>query len=301
MTGDPAALAVAGPGFQHEVGVVGDGVIDRILELHRHLFYRPYHLQVPVAFLIDRAGELAVVYREGIPPGRIADDLELLDLEGDALASRAGFFRGRWAGAPVGDRPAVLIKSYLGRGMADEAERVFRARAGHVTVRDQGGEIARAIGEGYLFLGQLDPAERLLFEALGSEPEQPRVLNNLGALKLAQGDAAEAKRFWSRAREADLTYAAPRLNLGKQLMKEEETAEAIDVLLEYVGLEEMDADGYHYLAIGHLRNRNWEKAVTVLRRLLELRPGDRAARENLAKVYLTLGKRDEAARVMRGN
>ena len=81
-------------------------------------------------------------------------------------------------------------------------------------------------------------------------------------------------------------------------MKEGQTEAAMGLLEEFVQLDGESADGRHYLAMGYLRGGMWERARDALEVLLRLRPGDRAARENLAKVYLQLGKPGEARRVM---
>ena len=298
LTGAEGGAEILGDGFRHEVGMVADDVVDRILVLHRHLFYRPYQLQVPVAFLLDGSGALAAVYRSGIDAEGVREDVAMLEAGEAVWARRASVSDGVWVGGAVGERPAVLIEAYLGEGMTDEAERVFRARRAHVTVAAQAGEIARAIGDGYLYSGAYAEAERLLTEACSLDAGLVKALNNLAALKLRKGEAGEARRLWEEAVEADASYAAPRLNLGKLLMKEGQTEAAMGLLEEFVQLDGESADGRHYLAMGYLRGGMWERARDALEVLLRLRPGDRAARENLAKVYLQLGKPGEARRVM---
>ena len=49
LTGADVTDEILGSGFRHEVGQVSEAVVERILRLHRHLFYRPYRLKVPVA------------------------------------------------------------------------------------------------------------------------------------------------------------------------------------------------------------------------------------------------------------
>ena len=99
---------------------------------------------------------------------------------------------------------------------------------------------------------------------------------------------AEAKRLWREASDLEEAFSAPRFNLGKQLMKEQRTAEAMILFLEYWVLEPDSPDAHNYLSMGYLRGREFAKAEMHLKRLIELRPDDGIAYTNLAKVYLAL-------------
>ncbi|HJM62371.1 MAG TPA: ASPIC/UnbV domain-containing protein [Roseibacillus sp.] len=282
------AMVIAETKFPFPVGFTPEPVIERLLALNRHLFYRPYHLAVPSAFLIDGKGRLVSVYRGEIDLDTVAEHLETLAWSEEQLAEKAAPFQGTRVSKSMGLRPAILIKVYIEHRMPDEAERILRFHAAHQTIVRQLNEVTQTIGQSYLVLGNYPSAKRLLSEAIEINPKDPQSHNNLAAVYMKEGDSAKAKRLWQKARELDVTFAAPRLNLGKLLMKEKQTTKAMGALLEFLALEPDSADGHNYLSIGYLRTGDMFAAQTHLKRLIELRPSDGNAYTNLAKVYLTL-------------
>ena len=283
-----AAEVIAETKFPFPVGFTPEPVIERMLALNRHLFYRPYHLAVPSAFLLDGKGRLVSVYRGEIDLDTVAKHLETLAWSEDQLAEKANLFQGPRVDKAMGLRPAVLIKIYIEHRMPDEAERILRFNATHQTVVRQLNEVTQTIGQSYLVLGDYPSAKRLLLEAIDHDPKDTQSHNNLAAVYMKEGDSAEAKRLWQAARELDATFAAPRLNLGKLLMKEKQTTRAMGVLLEFLALEPDSADGHNYISMGYLRTGDLFTAERHLKRLIELRPSDGVAYANLAKVYLNL-------------
>jgi Flp pilus assembly protein TadD len=287
---DPARAAevIAETKFPFPAGFTPGPVVERMLALNRHLFYRPYHLVVPTSFLLDGEGRLVSVYRGEIDLDTVAKHLETLEWSDDKLAAEAALFKGTRLADQMALRPSVLIKVYIENRMPDEAERILRIDASHPSVASQLNEVTRTIGQSYLMLGDYPNAKTLLSEAIEINPKDPQSHNNLAAVYLKEGNPAEAKRLWQEARELDPTFAAPRLNLGKLLMKENQTNRAMGALLEFLALEPDSADGHNYLSIGYLRTGDMFTAQTHLKRLIELRPSDGVAYTNLAKVYLNL-------------
>ena len=296
--GAKAAGVIAKTKFPFVAGFTDAAVVERMLALHRHLFYQPYHLAVPTSFLIDARGRLVAVYRGPLEIGAVAKDLETLGWTDEECLSRAELFKGTRLEERMGLRSAVLIKVYVEAGMPDEAERVFRFNREHPSISGQVAEITQTLAQSYFVSGDKASARRMLLEALEHDPDHGPTLNNLGALEQAEGNVAEAVRHWRKACELDPSSASPRLNLGKLLMRANETSEAMGVLLEFDQLEPDSPDGHNYLSIGYLRLREFEAAERHLKRLIELRPSDGNAYANLAKIYA--GRRDleAAARVI---
>ena len=284
-----AELFLAKIGYPFDSGYLEEDTVERILVLHRHLFYQPYHLVVPTSFLLDAEGRLSGVFRG--------------ELTWDELVYQAGVLKRGEKLKPLlagtqyvsfdRSRPAILIKDYLSEGIADEAERIFRMDRKHKTLESQADDILRTIGEVYLVKKDFESAERLFLEALEVGGENARVLNQLGAARFAVGDVSGAMDYWRRACKADPLASEPLINLGKNLLREKKTEEAMDYLRRYQELKPSDADGYNYLAMGYLRNGEFSKAQEHLGKLIELRPEDGVAYLNLAKVHLRY--RDRAA------
>lgn len=283
-----AAEVIAKTKFPFEVGFTEGPMVERILALHRHLFYRPYQLETPTSFLLDAKGRLVAVYRGELNLNAVEGHLKTLGWPAEKVAAESNLFAGTSLAEPLGLRPSVLIKVYIENQMPDEAERIYRHHATHKSVADQVGEVVGTIGQSYMVLGDYPNAKRLLIETIKHSPKDARSRNNLAAVYLKEGDSAEAMRLWQESCDLDASLSAPRLNLGKQLMKQKRTVEAMTILRQFIVLEPNSADGHNYLSMGYLRTRDFLTAEQHLKRLIELRPSDGGAYANLATVYLAL-------------
>ena len=287
---DPGAAAqvISKTGFPFPAGFTAGKVVERMLILHRHLFYRPYNLAVPTSFLLDQKGRMVAVYRGEIDLDEVAQHLKTLPLDDEELLTKMRIFKGTQFQKPMGLRPAILIKEYVENQMPDEAERVFIAAIQHASVADQASEVMATIAQSYLLLQDLANAKRLFQEVVKREASDAKSRNSLAAILLKEGNTVAAKRLWREACTLEENFSAPRYNLGKQLMKEKRTSEAMVLFLEYWTLEPNSPDAHNYLSMGYLRTREFSKAEIHLKRLIELRPNDGIAYNNLAKVYLAL-------------
>lgn len=285
---DDAASIISKTGFPFTVGFTAGEVVERMLVLHRHLFYSPYHLSVPTSFLLDKDGRMAAIYRGAIDLKEVEEHLKALAIPDKELLSRIRPFEGSRFEPAMGPRPSVLIKTYVENQMPDEAERVFIASIENESVRDQSNEIMATLGQSYFLQKKFAEAKSLFEQVVKRDPRDAKSRNTLAAICLKDGNMVEAKRLWREASDLEEDFAAPRFNLGKQLMKEQRTAEAMILFLEYWVLEPDSPDAHNYLSMGYLRGREFAKAEMHLKRLIELRPDDGIAYTNLAKVYLAL-------------
>lgn len=281
-------------GYPFQSGYLTEDTVERILVLHRHLFYQPYHLVVPTCFLLDGEGRLAGVFRGGLSWKELAEQNRALQ-SGKKLAP---LLAGSHAGTTDTSRPAVLIKAYLSAGMVDEAERVFQLDRSHPTIKSQTSEILRTLGEAHLLEKNFTEAEKFFEEALAEGGEDARVLNQLGATHYAAGKTPTALACWRRACQVDLSAPEPLINLGKNLLRAGETEEAMIFLERYHALRPADPQGHRYLATGHLRKAEFSPAREHLESLIALQPNDGLAYLNLAKIHLRFRDQRSAKRVL---
>ena len=285
---DEASRVISESGFPFPAGFTAGEVIERMLVLHRHLFYSPYHLGVPTSFLLDKDGRLAAVYRGEIELSDVTTHLKALSIPDEELLAKVLPFEGTWFEHPYGPEPSVLIKEYVENQMPDEAERTFTFQIQDDSVSGQTSKVMATIAQSYLLLQDFPNARRLFLEVVERDASDAKSRNSLAALLLKEGNATDAKRLWREACELEEDFSSPRFNLGKQLMKEQKTAEAMALFRQYWALEPDDPDAHNYLSMGYLRARQFTNAEVHLRRLVELRPNDGNAYANLARVYLAL-------------
>ena len=285
---DTAAQIIARSEFPFPAGFTSGDVVERMLVLHRHLFYSPYHLGVPTSFLLDKDGRLAAVYRGEIDLSSVTTHLKALSIPDDQLLTAIQPFKGVWFEDPQGPRPSVLIKEYIENQMPDEAERTFILQIRDNSVAGQTSEVMATIAQSYMLQNDFANARRVFFEVVKHDANDAKSRNSLAALLLKEGNTTDAKRLWREACDLEENFSSPRFNLGKQLMKEQKTAEAMALFQQYWALEPDDPDAHNYLSMGYLRTRQFTNAEVHLKRLVELRPNDGNAYANLARVYLAL-------------
>ena len=285
---DEAARVIAKTGFPFPAGFTSGKVVESILVLHRHLFYSPYHLGVPMSFLLDKEDRLAAVYRGKLELDDVASHLKALSIPDEKLFTEIQPFGGVWLKAPQGPTPSILIKGYIENQLPLEAERAFILQLQDDSISGQKSHIMTTIAQSYMLRQDLQNAKRLFGEVVKREARDAKSRNSLAAIFMKEGKTMEAKRLWLEACQLEPGFSSPRFNLGKQLMKEQRTSEAMALFLEYHALEPEDPDGHNYLSMGYLRAKQFGKAEIHLSRLIELRPDDGVAYTNLAKVYLAL-------------
>ena len=121
----------------------------------------------------------------------------------------------------------------------------FRISSKLVPWREPPASLAtRNLGLAYLTVGerdrsasQMDEANRLLIEAQRAYPQDPAVLTGLGLLALRQRKTADALPLFTKALEADPSYAPYQVNLATAMKEAGRTDEAIALLRRAISLD----------------------------------------------------------------
>ncbi len=229
--------------FPFDSGVATVEIVDKLELLFARLFGRHISFPVPVSFLIDGDGDLAVIYK-----GRVDVDDLLADagqLEGRDLRDWAAPFSGRWYTRPTGFDGSLLAREYLRAGYAEDAEPLLRAemRAGG------NAETRQLLATALSVLGNTEEAERRYRESLALDPSSVRTHYNL-ALLLADND------------------------------RPKDAIEHFEAALE---VDESNADAHFAVAGAMLEVGRAREAVGHYRRALALRPGWGRAGNALAR------------------
>ena len=137
---------------------------------------------------------------------------------------------------------------------------------------------------------------------LKAEPTDQVTLMTVGDLYVRQGNAPEASTYFERLAQVflDEGFITKGIAIYKKIAKLTPDALApLDRLAElYVqqGVMSEARPIYIQIAEAHLRAKQPEKAVEVLRRLLDLEPDNLRVQMRLAELYQTIGQKAEAAR-----
>lgn len=137
--------------------------------------------------------------------------------------------------------------------------------------------------------GAHDEAERLVREGLELDDGSSRAWAALAALHERRGDLAAAVDAWQTAVELDPDDAAAANNLGFALERLGRTDEAAERYLQALAIDPTYALPYFNLADLALERGHAEQAIRFYRAGLELAPGNRQARQNLAVAEAAAG------------
>lgn len=141
--------------------------------------------------------------------------------------------------------------------------------------------------------GKLEEAEKLYIEILEENPENARILNLIGLLKLAQNDLTAAEHYLKHALEIekDAYYYE---SLARVYIAEKQYQKACSLLEEAINTVKCGFEIYFYLGLACKNSIEYEKAEKAYLKALELQPQSEPACYNLASLYLFLNNPEKA-------
>ncbi len=129
--------------------------------------------------------------------------------------------------------------------------------------------------------GRLDKAVELFQKALDCSPDQPRVLNALGAVLTEKGDFDMAEKYLEKARNVAGESASVLYNLGRLRQVQGRPDEAVRLYEKVVKLEPSMCVAWNNLGSLMLDAGMTGKAVNMLEQAVECAPGMAVAWNNL--------------------
>ena len=193
----------------------------------------------------------------------------------------------------VGDHPDVMY--YLGRleltdGNFEKAVQDLTKAAAKPPFPDT----AYYLGSAYLKKGELEPASKWLETAVKLNPQDPHVLERLGALYRQQGRKTNAEKTFAQAadlRQRDATASRVRIECAQKL--ESSSIEEARPVCEQL-FDPNDAGKLTMLGTLYGQHLNYAEALKPLRRAAELSPDSPQAEYNLALDCFELQRYAEA-------
>jgi tetratricopeptide (TPR) repeat protein len=238
-------------------------------------------------------------------------DGALLAVEGELLlevdrpeAALERFRAARRAGAPARVCDAGLARAENARGLElAETRRLEEAAFAFKRACDLDPRWAPPrvnLGALLMRLERPSAARAQLSKALALDPRNGSAHFNLAQLCRDQGDLADAERSFARALEADPPHPRARRELALVCADRGELERAVALLEEELRqARRPDPTVYANLGLAYAKLGNGTAAEAALGQALRLRPGHRAALQNLAAVYASQGRWLEAAALLR--
>jgi len=159
------------------------------------------------------------------------------------------------------------------------------------------------LGVAYASVSRGKEAENAFTRALESSPNHPIVLHHLGNLAEARGEKAEAISLYRQSVEHDPAYLIAQFHLAEALRASGQFADAYRgyeavIQLEPTAVPELEAFDTALLRMAELdlQMGATERAVQLLKVLIEAAPEHAEAHLVLGRAYEKLGRMDEARR-----
>ena len=164
-----------------------------------------------------------------------------------------------------------------------------------LVARDSGAVGARVALAGYrLQQSAFEEAERLAKEALARAPENIGGYCVLGHLYARNGDRGRARLVVAQGLKVDAEAACLHLALGRVLLAEKKTAEALDALQRAVQADGRLTEARFLIAEISMSFKDFNRAIAQYRAVTEQMPKLGAAWVNLGVAYKGSGRFDEA-------
>ena len=212
-------------------------------------FRRPW--AVPTSILLDRHGQLAVIYIGPVDVVTLQADVEQLSLDNPAWFEASLPFAGRWAGRSRHPNLVALINKFLDQEFIDDGLQLVDKFA----------------------------------DVLVGDPEAAPLLTRLALSLNEEGHVVKAKRRFQQAIKANPEDAKSRLQFARFLVQRRQVEDAKRECLEAVRLQPDYADGHFFLA--NLLNSQGDKegAVKHFGLAVKLKPDSSQARFALGNAY----------------
>lgn len=227
-------------------------------------------LPVPSSFLLDKDGNVAVIYRGPVAVDVLLGDLALLDLSREALRAKATPFPGIWTHDPAMPAPLQLAAQFVDFVQPSEAVAYLQRY-----IRTGGGNANRSVAESRL--------------------HHADILYVLGAL-LEEGGQREAGRS-AYLQAAELNPADVRISKELQRLgtaKVGRYAEAEQQANAALAANPDDQKALHALANALAQQKKYEESVPHFARLVEANQSDARLRLQWATVLDRSGQAEAA-------
>jgi tetratricopeptide (TPR) repeat protein len=249
--------------------------------------------QLPLSFLIDEFGRLAVIYPGPISVEQLLADVRMLSSSPTEAGNAAFPFAGRWFARPdeTGGLLVEFAREFAKRKHPDDALR-FASLAADLATRDgispeltfELASIFFEAGTANMQQSSFQKAQRQYLAAVRLRPNWAEAHANLANAHSQLGGNDEAARHYLIAVQIDPQLLPAHFNLGVIRLQQRDNTAAVAHLEATVEMNPKFSEGYHYLGIALARLGNTRESARHLTTAVRLDPANAAAQRNLETV-----------------
>ena len=290
---DKAKKLVSANNYPFEVGVADDKSLRLLTVMHNQIFSRERPLPLPTSFLIDRHGQLAVIYRGKVSPKQLQSDINLLNSSPNAVAESSWPFKGRDGYEFFKIGKLDFARAYQRGGYyeeaLEEAQNYLNAEINN-TIKPSLINQAKA----WIFIAALEQSNKkwsnsaeAYLKAINLLPNQSLLKIQAGVVLWMSGQKDQANKLFT---EASIEGASdPKIlnTLGKAHQQIERENDAIKYFESAISLSPELTEYQINLAISQQRNNNISKAIQSYKTIISKNKNSINAKNNLAMILST--------------
>ena len=244
-------------------------------------------LPVPCSFLLDRSGQVVVIYKGAVPTEQLWDDLALLEASPEQLRTAAVPFTGQWLRSVPAAQPTLVSTQMVDHGAVTDAIAYLEK---FLEANPESGQLAQL----HFIRGILLKSQRRFPEALESlrlaVEENPADLPahiELATMFEQARRPSEAQKEWVAAYKIDSANRQAQLGLITNLLLQKRFQPAAELAKRVLSKQPSDVMVQFRLATAYRNLRKWPEAIAAYRRTIELEPNMLLAANNLAWILAT--------------
>ena len=246
-------------------------------------------LPVPCSFLLDKSGQVVVIYKGAVSTQQLWKDLSLLELDPEQVRELAGPFDGQWLRTVPSGEPTAVSKQMIDHRSVNMAI----AYLGKFIETHKTASPGR-LADTYYIRGLLLESQKRFPEALDSirqsaklKPDDLRSHSDLARLLDQFGKLAEAQDEWMAAYRINKDNYEVQHGLVTNLLRQKKFKTSIKLLNGMIAKRPNDAMAHFRLATAYRNLKMWREAQSSYARTIELKPNMILAANNLAWMLAT--------------
>ena len=280
--------------------------------VQKAVLQRDRPLPLPVNFLLDAEGRLAILYKGPVGLQRLVTDVKSLNIRPDASRQLALPFAGRWLHPPAPTSMSRRTVRQLGEmGQVELAIRYARRlerQSQQSTVandppaaldRTELANVFATLADTLRERDHLDKALENYRHALTYDTNHKRCHLALGEMLAQAGNLDDAARYFERALDNHPNDPEVLSNLGVMRMRKGQVQEARLLFEQALQARAGDPDILKNLATANLRQGKIDDAASQLESVLHMRPDDPGALYNMAYIRMAQQRPADAEAIYR--
>ena len=269
----------------------GLGTKDLVVQfdiVQRALLNRQRPLPVPSSFLLDRSGNLRVIYKGPVSAEQLIADAKVIDASPEEIVAASVPYAGKWLGQPAGSSPNQIAVKLIEGGFLKETEEFILQLADTEKPNPNYNPAEAQVFLGAIYLDQkrFKESAQAFKNALKIDPNHRQSHIELGGVLVQLRDFKGAAKHYEHALERRGNDPELRLKLGMARLHNGETDEAIRQFEQAIELRPT-AFSYHQLGTAYLRLHDIPFAIKQFEQAVTIDPNFAASANNLAWLLST--------------